>query len=613
MSRSASPASVVAGLRKKFGEDAAILMGEAGRGINSVCPTGHAVLDRWVLGVGGLPYGRIVEMYGAESCLAADTRVNYAVVDAHGRLQNCKGGTIARLYERFHGEPVKGKGKYRRKASIGAHYTSPCMNEDGRIFHNAIVDVVKTGRQVCYELRTSGGLCIYATAEHKFWTGEAFVPLKQLVAGDTVMTHQNTRYRVAEHKKPDNRAYLYLRWHPVAGVKVVRATSNRTTGEKRDYAYFRVARSRLVVEGRLNKLPLDEYVRRLNSGAACCHGLVSLSRTDHVHHLDENVLNDDLGNLVVMSASAHGMQHSRERHNNLRFAATPDTVLHVLEAGGRDTYDIRMASPFNNYIADGFVVHNSGKTTMMNTFLAGVQRDNGIAVLCETEHSYDPAWAKSLGVDVDNLVLLQPNYLDGEDGALAQFENVITRSGDRPVLIALDSVAATPTQREFKDGVSGDAAMCEAARCWSKGLRTLAATVAKHGAILLLVNQIRAKPGVMYGPTETTPGGNAIKFYASVRLAVHHGKKVEGGDGRYMGVTAVKNKICPPYRKAQLRLDNDGGFNERWAVMNHAKEMGCVASSCRSYKEAVAALDWSDLQETEKGEANEASEDTSAE
>jgi recombination protein RecA len=244
-----------------------------------------------------------------------------------------------------------------------------------------------------------------------------------------------------------------------------------------------------------------------------------------------------------------------------------------------------------------FGMESSGKTTLADRILAGVQRDGGIAALVETEQSYDPQWAKLHGVDVDNLILAQPNYLDGDGGVLQQIESLVTRSSkSRPIAVVLDSVAATPTKREFDEGITGDVAVAEAARAWSTGLRTLNQVVSRHNALLILVNQTRSKIGVMFGNPETTPGGNAIKFYSSIRLSCFPGKKVEGYDGRHFYVTAVKNKLCPPYRKAIMRMSYTDGFDEMWNIINYAKDVGCIEKSAKvnraSLVEACKNLSW---------------------
>lgn len=233
-------------------------------------------------------------------------------------------------------------------------------------------------------------------------------------------------------------------------------------------------------------------------------------------------------------------------------------------------------------------------------------------MLAEVEHSYDPAWAAMLGVNTNDLLLLQPDYMDGEDGMFPQIERVLAKA-NRPVLIAVDSVAACLTKREFDEGLQGDAAIGEQARIWSRSLRQIAGLLGKHphGAALVLVNQVRMKIGVLYGNPETTPGGNAIKFYASVRLVVRHGKS-DGATGRYMSIQAMKNKICPPFRKAELKLNYSTGFDNKHAILAHAKDVGCVREGCRSVKEAIAALHWEDKVLEAKAETDEATEGETA-
>lgn len=272
---------------------------------------------------------------------------------------------------------------------------------------------------------------------------------------------------------------------------------------------------------------------------------------------------------------------------------------HVLGVGG---------IPYGR-IVEIFGAESSGKTTIMDRILAGVQRDGGIAVLSETEHTFEPSWARVHGVDTDDLIFTQPSYLDGEDGALAHWENILLGAGGRHVVIALDSVAAMKTKAEFEGGIAGPAGMAEVARIWSRAFKSFAELLDKKQATLVCINQVRSKVGVMYGNPETTPGGNALKFYASVRLAVIHGK-ADGATGRFMKVKAVKNKLVPPYREAALKLDYATGFNEKWSILNHAKEMGCVPNGCKSLKEALANLHW-DLPESD-GEAVEGEEDAAA-
>jgi recombination protein RecA len=198
-----------------------------------------------------------------------------------------------------------------------------------------------------------------------------------------------------------------------------------------------------------------------------------------------------------------------------------------------------------------------------------------------------------MGVDLNELGFSQPSYLDGDDGMLAEMEVILEKvRGKRSVMLVLDSVASTNTKAEFDQGLMGEPAMAEQARVWSFCLRKLNKLLDDSQSTLLLLNQVRAKPGVMYGAKETTPGGNAIKFYATMRLKTNHGEKLDDGLSRVVGVTAVKNKVAPPWRHADFKLSFGGGFDDKWSVMRHAKENGCVDKQCQSLDEAIEALGW---------------------
>jgi recombination protein RecA len=263
------------------------------------------------------------------------------------------------------------------------------------------------------------------------------------------------------------------------------------------------------------------------------------------------------------------------------------TVLdkHVLGVGGL---------PYGRLI-EMFGDNGVGKTSILCCMMAGVQRDDGIAVLIDTENKFDPEWAKLHGVKVDDVVLLQPTTLEQ---VVAQMDAILGKGGDQPLLIALDSVAATPTEKEMENGAGGDVTVAEAARVWSRSLRVLSSKLAKRQAVLVLINQIRLKIGVLYGNPETTPGGLGIRFYATIRLSVSHGKSVKDGNeavGKYMTVTALKNQVCPPFRKARLRLNFTTGFDDDWSILDHAKEQKLVPDTCRSVKDARKALGWEEV------------------
>lgn len=188
-----------------------------------------------------------------------------------------------------------------------------------------------------------------------------------------------------------------------------------------------------------------------------------------------------------------------------------------------------------------------GKTTVSLHAIASVQKKGGIAAFIDAEHALDPVYAKKVGVDINNLLISQPDY--GEQ-ALEIAETLI-RSGAVDIIV-IDSVAALVPKKEI-EGEMGDAQMGLQARLMSQALRKLTAVVSKSKTVLVFINQLREKIGVMFGNPETTPGGRALKFYASVRLDVRAAEKIKDGDvivGTRVKVKVVKNKIAPPFKES---------------------------------------------------------------
>jgi recombination protein RecA len=196
---------------------------------------------------------------------------------------------------------------------------------------------------------------------------------------------------------------------------------------------------------------------------------------------------------------------------------------------------------------------SSGKTTLALHAVAEAQKLGGIAAFVDAEHALDPVYAKNLGVDVDNLWLSQP---DSGEQALEITESLV-RSGAVDVIV-VDSVAALTPQAEI-DGDMGDAQMGLQARLMSQAMRKLTAIIGKSRTLLIFINQIRMKIGVMFGNPETTTGGNALKFYASVRLEVRKTETIDGGKdedalGNRVRVKVAKNKVASPFRRAELEI-----------------------------------------------------------
>ena len=431
----------------KFGKEILVTDDEQIEAIS----TGSLSLDASI-GIGGIPIGRVTEIWGVEGCLTGDTHIMYRTIKPNGtRPQNSKGGTLKRLYEVFNRIKKPGLGFYLRKNTLDSIYTIPSVNENNCVFHNRISNVVYSGKKDVFLLETEYGKTIKATKDHKFYIGNSeYKSLSELAIGDSI------------------------------------------------------------------------YI-----------------------------------------------------HKNLSFIVKPDKIKLIKYGGVEDTYDIQCQDPYNNFVGNGIVVHNSGKTTIALDIARNAIKMGKKVLYVDAENMVDYfTVAQLLGEELDKkmLILLHPDSAEDNLGACEMGIH-----SEEFGLIVLDSIGALSPGKEREKELT-DLTVGITPKLLSLFLRRNMSAIRTSKVAFLFINQVRDKIGA-YIPTFEPPGGHALKHFSSVIIALSRGQEIKQGDvsvGLNIKFVVKKNKMSAPFRSFIIPLFFGKGIDTNRDLISFAEMLGVL-------------------------------------
>ena len=482
-------------------------------------PTGVKEIDEMI--GAGIVRGAFNTIWGRKGCLSFDTKIKYSTINYKGKFhKNKKTITIEKLYKNFHKINESGSGKYFRKQLENKDFFVNSINEKNIIIKNKIIDVVNSGIQQVYRITTENGFSIKATENHNFYIGEnKYKSLKDLKINDVIYVFNNEKKKT-EGKKQARHKNVSVKFHPKGNLNYINKIK-----------YYRIPESHLVYESYKNNFSsVNEYRTFLNKASKKeINKLWFIDKSLYeVHHKDRNPFNNQIENLELLTKEQHHVNHYENiKENCLYFTITPVKITKIDKLYKEQTYDICMESPYNNYLANSFVVHNSAKTSLAYRIVSQAQKKGLNCLMISLERTYDKVWAEKQGVDNSKL-LLAPTYTSAED--VMDDINKFCKEGAVDLII-LDSVdglspkGETETKKGAEVSISHDE-MALLPRKLSKFFRVVSGAAYKANVAILLIGQTRTGLGGFIA-LDTLSGGNAIQHWSSIILHIKRGAKAD--------------------------------------------------------------------------------------
>lgn len=513
--------------------------------------TGCAVLD-CALG-GGLALGRTANVVG-DKCLSGET-----IVRMKRGLSRPRKITIKELYNRVNGNHFN-----KNQKAI----TELLSDVGGYVATQPLVSVQKTGKKILYEVVTQWGNSIKASRDHKFLTDIGWKTLATgLSVGSTIISWQGKK--TGKQVKVRRAVTRNVRFHPF-GWKSVTAGIN----------YQRMLTARLVLEADLNKIDLNEFIKILRHEPKRAAELKYSNPALDVHHKDGDPLNDTLSNLELLSKPSHWATHASDMAKDTN-RTTSTKIISITKIGYEDTFDITMKAPHHNFIANGFVVHNSTAKTGTATEVMinfTTQFPEGQVAYRETEAAWDNGYAEAMGLPLVHIDFGDPEapIITVED-FYSDFDAFCDKQikAKRPGLYVLDSFDALSDEAEMERDIDKASFGAAKAKKMSEMFRKITRKQEKANVLLLIVSQVRDNIGALFGEKHKRSGGKALDFYASQVFWLAHTKilkrtinKVERPYGIELKAKVKKNKVGMPFREAEFSFEFGFGINDLLASVN---------------------------------------------